>query len=196
MASTYNYLFLRRRRKTSEMGLDLGTRLRRFASSSRSDGGAVYKVDQSGIRRVISSLLNRFPPSLQKFPSFSPFGYFHNFRKKMSRIHRSSCSMVALVLLVMTALLAVYVTSVQADGEGMTGGEGGEISAMADAIKYLQGLDKVYGQATRPRYTRNTYSFSSSSPSFVSLFFYWKQNEPTRLLRDTVDTAGAIDPVD
>lgn len=62
---------------------------------------------------------------------------------------RSSFSLAALVLLVMVAVLAVYVTGAQADGEG---GEGGEMSAMADAIKYLQGLDKVYGQASRPRY--------------------------------------------
>lgn len=38
---------------------------------------------------------------------------------------------------------------VEAD-EGGLGGEG-DVTAMADAIKYLQGLDKVYGQAARPR---------------------------------------------
>lgn len=64
---------------------------------------------------------------------------------------RSSFSLPALAFLVLVAVLAVYATSVQADGDGMTGGEGGEMSAMADAIKYLQGLDKVYGQAARPR---------------------------------------------
>lgn len=66
---------------------------------------------------------------------------------------RSSSSFVTLVLLAILAVLAVYVTSAEADGDGMTGaGEGGEMTAMADAIKYLQGLDKVYGQAARPRY--------------------------------------------
>lgn len=64
---------------------------------------------------------------------------------------RTSSSLAALVLLVLVAVLAIYATSVQADGDGMAGGEGGEMSAMADAIKYLQGLDKVYGQAARPR---------------------------------------------
>ncbi len=64
-----------------------------------------------------------------------------------------SCSLTALVLLVVMAVLAVCVTTTKADGgDVMSGGEGGEMTAMADAIKYLQGLDKVYGQAARPRY--------------------------------------------
>ncbi|XP_057376125.1 uncharacterized protein LOC130697008 [Daphnia carinata] len=61
-----------------------------------------------------------------------------------------SGSLTTLVFLVVMAVLAVYATSVQADGDVMGGGEGGEMTAMADAIKYLQGLDKVYGQAARP----------------------------------------------
>lgn len=66
-----------------------------------------------------------------------------------------SCSLATLIFLVVMAVLAVYVTSAQADGgDVMSGGEGGEMTAMADAIKYLQGLDKVYGQAARPRYNR------------------------------------------
>lgn len=65
---------------------------------------------------------------------------------------RSPSSFITLVLLAMFAVLVVYASNVAADGDGMTGGgEGGEVSAMADAIKYLQGLDKVYGQAARPR---------------------------------------------
>lgn len=64
-----------------------------------------------------------------------------------------SCSLATLIFLVVMAVLAVYVTGSQADGgDVMSGGEGGEMTAMADAIKYLQGLDKVYGQAARPRY--------------------------------------------
>ncbi len=64
-----------------------------------------------------------------------------------------SCSLAALVFLVVMAVLAVCVTTTKADGgDVMSGGEGGEMTAMADAIKYLQGLDKVYGQAARPRY--------------------------------------------
>ncbi|KAI9554646.1 hypothetical protein GHT06_019919 [Daphnia sinensis] len=63
-----------------------------------------------------------------------------------------SASLTTLVFLVVMAVLAVYATSAQADGDVMGGGEGGEMTAMADAIKYLQGLDKVYGQAARPRY--------------------------------------------
>ena len=64
-----------------------------------------------------------------------------------------SCSLTTLIFLVVMAVLAVYVTGSQADGgDVMSGGEGGEMTAMADAIKYLQGLDKVYGQAARPRY--------------------------------------------
>ena len=64
-----------------------------------------------------------------------------------------SWSLATLIFLVVMAVLAVYVTGSQADGgDVMSGGEGGEMTAMADAIKYLQGLDKVYGQAARPRY--------------------------------------------
>lgn len=63
-----------------------------------------------------------------------------------------SGSLTTLVFLVVMAVLAIYATSAQADGDVMGGGEGGEMTAMADAIKYLQGLDKVYGQAARPRY--------------------------------------------
>ncbi|XP_046451019.1 uncharacterized protein LOC124199281 isoform X1 [Daphnia pulex] len=62
-----------------------------------------------------------------------------------------SCSLAALVFLVVMVVLAVCVTTTKADGgDVMSGGEGGEMTAMADAIKYLQGLDKVYGQAARP----------------------------------------------
>lgn len=57
-------------------------------------------------------------------------------------------SVLALCVLALVVLLGVYVDSVAADEAGA---EGGEMSAMADAIKYLQGLDKVYGQAARPR---------------------------------------------
>ncbi|XP_046451020.1 neuropeptide F-like isoform X2 [Daphnia pulex] len=64
-----------------------------------------------------------------------------------------SCSLAALVFLVVMVVLAVCVTTTKADGgDVMSGGEGGEMTAMADAIKYLQGLDKVYGQAARPRF--------------------------------------------
>lgn len=63
-----------------------------------------------------------------------------------------SGSLTTLVFLVVMAVLAIYATSAQADGDVMGGGEGGEMTAMADAIKYLQGLDKVYGQAARPRF--------------------------------------------
>lgn len=55
-----------------------------------------------------------------------------------------SCSLAALVFLVVMVVLAVCVTTTKADGgDVMSGGEGGEMTAMADAIKYLQGLDKV-----------------------------------------------------
>ena len=57
-------------------------------------------------------------------------------------------SVLALFAVALVVLLGIYVDSVHADE---TGAEGGEMSAMADAIKYLQGLDKVYGQAARPR---------------------------------------------
>lgn len=63
-----------------------------------------------------------------------------------------SVSLTTFVLLVVVAVLAIYATSAHADGDVIGGGEGGEMTAMADAIKYLQGLDKVYGQAARPRY--------------------------------------------
>jgi len=56
----------------------------------------------------------------------------------------------------MTAFLVVTVTANSDYGEGK-GSDPGELAAMADAIRYLQGLDKVYGQAARPRFGKRNY---------------------------------------
>ena len=55
-------------------------------------------------------------------------------------------SLAAFVVLVMIASSANSGLFVEASG-----GEDGS-NQIVDAIKYLQGLDKVYGQAARPRY--------------------------------------------
>jgi hypothetical protein len=86
-----------------------------------------------------------------------------------------SCSLAALVFLVVMVVLAVCVTTTKADGgDVMSGGEGGEMTAMADAIKYLQGLDKVYGQAARPRYNTKfkflKKTFAKFFPTIVLIF--------------------------
>jgi len=55
------------------------------------------------------------------------------------------------LLLPLLVALVIMAVAINADyGEGKP--EGGDLAAMADAIKYLQGLDKVYGQAARPRF--------------------------------------------
>lgn len=84
-----------------------------------------------------------------------------------------SCSLAALVFLVVMAVLAVCVTTTKADGgDVISGGEGGEMTAMADAIKYLQGLDKVYGQAARPRYnTKLKFLKKKHLPNFFQQLF-------------------------
>ena len=63
-------------------------------------------------------------------------------------------SVAAFVVLVMIASSANNVF-VEANG----GEEGG--NNIVDAIKYLQGLDKVYGQAARPRYSSVSLFFSA-----------------------------------
>lgn len=55
-------------------------------------------------------------------------------------------SMVVLVMLVLAMLVSTVVVQASAQGR-----DSSEMASMADAIKYLQGLDKVYGQAARPR---------------------------------------------
>ena len=57
-----------------------------------------------------------------------------------------SLSMIAMVMLVMAMLVSTIVVQASAQGR-----DSSEMASMADAIKYLQGLDKVYGQAARPR---------------------------------------------
>jgi len=63
-------------------------------------------------------------------------------------------SVAAFVVLVMIASSANNVF-VEANG----GEEGG--NNIVDAIKYLQGLDKVYGQAARPRFGKRGHTLGS-----------------------------------
>lgn len=59
-------------------------------------------------------------------------------------------SIIKKILLPLTIALIITAIVVSAEMDGKN--EGGEMAAMADAIKYLQSLDKVYGQAARPRF--------------------------------------------
>jgi len=61
-------------------------------------------------------------------------------------------SMVVLVMLVLAMLVSTVVVQASAQGR-----DSSEMASMADAIKYLQGLDKVYGQAARPRFGKRNY---------------------------------------
>ena len=51
-----------------------------------------------------------------------------------------------MVVLAVAMLISAMVVQASAQGR-----DSSEMASMADAIKYLQGLDKVYGQAARPR---------------------------------------------
>ena len=64
----------------------------------------------------------------------------------------SFCSSSFILASLLAAFVVLVVMTSQAQADDLIGGEGGgELTAMVDAIKYLQGLDKVYGQAARPR---------------------------------------------
>merc|ERR1712189_150019 len=73
-------------------------------------------------------------------------------QKKKKKLKMKSLSMIAMVMLVMAMLVSTIVVQASAQGR-----DSSEMASMADAIKYLQGLDKVYGQAARPRFGKRNY---------------------------------------
>merc|ERR1712191_2901 len=78
--------------------------------------------------------------------------HHHPHHPQREREKMRTTSILAVVVLAVAMLISAMVVQASAQGR-----DSSEMASMADAIKYLQGLDKVYGQAARPRFGKRSY---------------------------------------